>query len=317
MMKPLIKKNSKVGGILKLLGILAIVYAVCALIQPARFANTNTLYIMFQQAFIPSVLASGLYFIVVMGMFDFAIGSIMVLAGIMGGLAAQTTGYIGMFAVCICVGIALELLNGFLYIKLKVPSLIVSIGLMMIFETIGTFFNNSRGVVLGENSRMFGKAPYNIIVGCIALVLAYILYTYTKRGVQIRAIGTNELVAQSAGIKVNQTKIFAYMFCGLFVGIASILSVSYGGSFQPVLNMQTMDRNFMPLLGCFIGLAFRKTVNPIISIFCGEFLIMMITTGVMTMGGDATIQDVVTGVVLLIIVALTMRQNKDLHVIVK
>lgn len=317
-------KRSK--GYITLIAIVVCVYAVFAILRPQRFANTNTLFIMFQQAFIPSVLGAGLYFVVVMGMYDFVLGSILVLSGIIGGLTFQAVtaatgsivlGYIVFFITCIAVGIVCELLNGFLYVNLRVPSLIISIGLMMIYEAIGLFFNNGRGVTLKADYKIFGKVPWNIIVGLLGLILAYFLFTYTKRGVYIRAIGSNERVAESSGVNTKYGKLWGYAFCGLFIGIGSVLTLSYGGTFQAALDMSSMSRNFTPLMGCFVGLAFKKNVNPIFAIFCGELLIKFITTGIMTLGGDSTLQDIFTGIVLLAIVAYTMRASKDLHVIVK
>lgn len=317
---------NKAKGVLTLLGIVVAVWVIFAIIQPSRFANTNTLFIMFQQAFIPSVLGAGLYFIIVMGLYDFSLGSIMVLAGIIGGLLFQKTveatesmllGYVVFFVACIIISVVCELLNGFLYIKLRVPSMIISVGLMMVFETLGIILGGGRGVSLGRDFKLFGKLPYNIIVGVIALLIAFLIFTYSRQGIHIRAIGSNELVAKSSGINTNKAKLWGYGFCGLFIGIASVLSLSYGGTFQGELDLSSMSRNFVPLMGCFVGVAFKKNVNPIFAIFCGEFLIKLITTGIMTLGGDATLQDIFTGIILLVIVAYTMRASKDIHIIVK
>ncbi|MDD5017215.1 MAG: ABC transporter permease [Eubacteriales bacterium] len=311
------RDNSNLKSRLLLVGVMVVVYVTFATLSPERFANANTLYIIFQQAFMSSVIAAGLYFIIIMGLFDFAIGSILVFSGILGGLAAQHTGYAGFIIVTIVVAIALEIVNGLLYMILKVPSMITSVGLLMILESIATFFNDGCGVALEYEMRLFGRAPYNIIIGTVGLIIASILFGYTKKGIQIRAIGSNELVARSAGIRVNQAKLWGYIFCGLLVGIGSIMNISYGGKLQPALNLSSIDRNYAPLLGCFFGLAFKDQINPMVGILIGGFIIKLLTTGLMTLGVDATIQSVLTGFVLLLVVALTMRNSRDMHVIVK
>lgn len=307
----------KLKGTLLLIVVVLAIYGVFTVLSTDKFLNVNTLKIIFQQSFMPAVIAAGLYFILTMGMFDFSIGAILVFSGILGGLASQYIGYVGLVAVTILVAVALEMINGFLYIKLKVPSMIISVGFLMVLEAVSTFFNGSRGVTLGFEMRIFGREPYNVIIGVIGLVIAAFLLSNTVKGLKIRAIGSNELIAKSAGIRVNEAKMWGYIFCGLLVGIGSVMNLCYGGSLQPVLNMSSTARNYTPILGCFFGLAFKNVMNPIVAIYIGEFIIKVITTGLMTLGWDSIIQEIVTGCVLLIVVALTMRNNRDIHVIVK
>jgi len=142
-------------------------------------------------------------------------------------------------------------------------------------------------------------------------LLAYFIYNNTRKGIHIRAIGKNELMAGNMGIKTEQTKVLGFVICGLFVGIASFLTLSYQSMMMPQMGMQSMLRIFTPLMGCFIGTAFKKYVNPIISILIGEFVLVMIVTGLMTNNVDATIQQVVTGAFLLLVVGVIMRQKID------
>lgn len=74
--------------------------------------------------------------------------------------------------------------------------------------------------------------------------------------------------------------------------------------------MSTMSRNFKPLMGTFFGVAFRKYGTPITAIVVGEFIISIIFNGFIALGAPTTIQNVVTGAALLIIVALTAREDK-------
>lgn len=292
----------------------AAIYIIFYLLQPTRFGSPNSLYIMFQQSFIPSIIAWGLFFILTLGLYDFSLGAILVLAGIIGGTIGLSLGYVGMFIGCLAISMLLGLINGIVYIKLKIPSMIVTVGLLMIYEIFGVLFKGGRGINLPDDMRLLGRAPYNIIVGLIAMAIAYFLYNYTRKGIHIRAIGSNELMAKNMGIRTEQTKVIGFVICGLFVGIASVLTLSYGGMMLPQSGMSSMLRIFTPLMGCFIGVAFKKYSNPIISIFIGEFMLVMIVTGLMTINVDATIQQVVTGGFLLIVVGMTMRQKADVVV---
>ena len=71
-----------------------------------------------------------------------------------------------------------------------------------------------------------------------------------------------------------------------------------------------MSCNFVPTMGCFFGLAFKKYGIPIQSIVIGEFMINIIFYGFVALGAPTAIQDVITGFALLIIVALTTKMVK-------
>lgn len=71
-----------------------------------------------------------------------------------------------------------------------------------------------------------------------------------------------------------------------------------------------MARNFTPTMGCFFGMAFRKYGIPIQAIIIGEFVINIIFYGFIALGAPTAIQDVITGLALLIIITLTTKVDK-------
>ena len=64
----------------------------------------------------------------------------------------------------------------------------------------------------------------------------------------------------------------------------------------------------------FFGLAFKKYGHPVIAIVIGEMIIQLMFNGFVALGAPTTIQNVVTGVALLVIVALTTKPVKGLVV---
>jgi ribose transport system permease protein len=158
--------------------------------------------------------------------------------------------------------------------------------------------------------RFFSGAPGNFILAILAFLLMYFILNYTKIGTYCAAIGSNEFTAKNMGINVKKYKLIGFMLLHFFVGVMAILSVSYGTTMTALTGMSTMSRNFQPLMGTFFGVAFRKYGVPITAIVVGEFIISMIFSGFVALGAPTTIQNVVTGAALLIIVTLTARVRK-------
>lgn len=113
------------------------------------------------------------------------------------------------------------------------------------------------------------------------------------------------------GININKYKVIGFIILHFFVGVMAIMAVSYGTSMTAITGMGSMARNFTPLMGCFFGVAFRKYCSPILAIVIGEFIISIIFNGFVALGAPTTIQNLITGAALLVIVALSLKSPKE------
>ena len=303
-------KASRYYGLILLCAMLLFFYGIFKILTPSNFGSLSNLYTYLQSSIIYSVGGCGLYFIVVMGLFDFAVGANIVLSSIVGVILAQKYGYAGFIVGCLGCGTLIGFLIGMLYNSLNVPSMIVTVGLMLIFESVAVYVAGGVKQTLPENLRFFSGAPGNIILAGLAFLLMYFILNYTKIGTYCNAIGSNEFVAKNMGIDVKKYKLIGFMLLHFFVGIMAILTVSYGTTMTALTGMSTMSRNFQPLMGTFFGVAFRKYKMPIIAIIVGEFIITIIFNGFVALGAPTTVQNIVTGGALLAIVSLTARGAK-------
>ncbi len=295
-----------------LAGLILVSYVIFKILRPETFGQPSQMLGYFQQCLIDSVGAVGLYFIIVMGLFDFSLGANCILCAIVGTVCMKNLGmgYAGFLIAPLICGSLIGLINGISYIRLRIPSMIVTTGLALIYESAGYYVSGGVQAFLTKDQTFFGHAPGNLIIACLAFLLSYTLLVYTKIGTYAYAIGSNEAVAKNMGINVNKYKLLTFVITGFFDGLMGILAISYGSSMVSITGMASMSRNFAPTMGCFFGLAFRQFGLPIPAIIVGEFLIQIIYNGFVTLGAPTAIQNVVTGVALLLVVALTMKPVK-------
>jgi len=303
--------NNYLGIILPLLLVLFF-WVIFKILAPSNFGSLSKMLSYLESSLIYAVGGCGLYFIVVMGLFDFSIGANIVFSAVLGCFFAQRFGYAGLIIAPIICGTLIGLLNGIVYIKLHIPSIIVTVGLALIYESLSVFATQGQEQILGSSTTAFGSYPANIILALCAFFIAGLIIKYTKIGTYTNAIGSNEYVAKNMGVNVNKYKVVAFLLCGFFVGIMSILTISYGSSMTAATGMSSMGRNFTPLMGTFFGLAFKKYGRPITAIVIGEFVISLIFNGFVAIGAPSTIQNVVTGAALLIIVMVTTNRTKGI-----
>jgi ribose transport system permease protein len=306
------KMSGQVLGYLLLFLLVAISWGIFKIITPNNFGSAKNMMSYFEASLLAAVGAVGFYFVMVMGMFDFSIGANIMLSAIVGCVFANRFGlsYFGLIVGAILTGALVGLLNGVFYVKLRIPSMIVTTGLALIYESLANYIAGGVEQTLPSNLRAFGQMPGNIILAAIAFAIAYLLLNYTRIGTYTYAIGSNEFVAKNMGINVNKYKVLAFIISGAFLGIMAVLTISYGSSMVAVTGMASMSRNFVPTMGCFFGLAFKKYGMPLPAIILGEFVINIIFFGFIALGAPTAIQDVITGFALLIIVTLTTKVAK-------
>lgn len=302
------KMSSTIKGYLILCLMIFVSWLVFKLLTPDNFGTLDNMLSYFQASLIASAGAVGFYLVIVMGMFDFSIGAAIILASILGcKLAGMGYGYLGLLGGCLLTGAIVGACNGFFYIKLRIPSMIITTGLALIYESLANMIAGGAAQTLPADLRLFGQMPGNLILALLTFFAAYAILNYTKIGTYTYAIGSNEFIAKNMGIDVDRYKFLAFLISGIFFGIMSVLTISYGSSMVAVTGMASMSRNFIPTMGCFFGLAFKKYGIPIQAIVLGEFMINIIFYGFVALGAPTAIQDVITGFALLIIVALTTK----------
>ena len=233
------KISGKTMGYVILIGLVIVSWAIFKILTPHNFGSFSNMLNYFQASLIATVGAVGFYFVMVMGMFDFSIGANIMLSAIVGCVFATrfNLGYFGLIAGCIITGAIVGTLNGLFYVKLRIPSMIVTTGLALIYESVANYIAGGVEQTLPSNLRAFGQMPGDIILALVACAVAYIFLNYTKIGTYTYAIGSDEFVAKNMGINVNKYKVLAFILSGAFLGVMAILTISYGSSMVAVTGM--------------------------------------------------------------------------------
>ena len=299
-------------GYIVLISLVVLSWLIFKILTPDNFGSPENLLAYFQASLIATVGAIGFYFVMDMGLFDFSIGANIILSAVVGCQLATTfeLGCFGLVVGCIITGALVGLCNGVFYVRLRIPSMIVTAGPALIYESISNYMAGGVGQNLPPDLRGLGPLPGNIILAVLCFIIAYLMLNYTKFGTYTYAIGSNEFVAKNMGINVDRYKVYAFILSGAFFGAMAILTISYGSSIVAVTGMQSMSRNFIPTMGCFFGLAFMRYGIPLQAIILGEFIVNIIFFGFISLGAPTAIQDMISGLALLIIITLTTKVNK-------
>ena len=257
-------------------------------------------------------MALGVSFTFVVGIFEMSIGAQVILSAIVGGLLSQQMGVAGLFIGAIGTGILCGMAMGAVYKFLKIPTMVISLGMLMLFEVIGRLLTTGVGYIKVDSSMAaLGAAPLNFIIAGIAAVIFYIIFHKTKFGHGIRALGCNDYVAVNLGLNNNKLKFKTYMIGGMFYGVAGLLSICYAGSISAKVELGSMSMMFPPIISVLIALELKKIINNFpVTILIGAFSVTILSAGMIAVGLPAMMQDFITGVFMLVVMIFSTNNER-------
>ena len=290
---------------LKVIMLPVIVYLIFLVICFERFSNWNCIYTIFIQTIIPTITAYAIAYGNICGVFDFTIGSRLVISGVIGGLLAAQYGFAGMILGAIISAIVVGIITGVLNWWLKIPSLVLTMGLAMVFEIIGSKLAGHYGFVQIDNKyAIFGSSPNIVIIFLLSAVLFYFVFNHTVFSFHMRAVGSNEAVAKNSGIKTDLVKCKSFVYGSVFIGIAAILTLSQSGSVGAQTSLGSVTIMFKPLISVLLALVLQRICDLTIGIFIAQFTLNIIFIGSIAVGLPDTFQNVVLGFFLLVVMIL-------------
>ena len=290
---------------LKVIMLPVIVYLIFLVICFERFSNWNCIYTIFIQTIIPTITAYAIAYGNICGVFDFTIGSRLVISGVIGGLLAAQYGFAGMILGAIISAIVVGIITGVLNWWLKIPSLVLTMGLAMVFEIIGSKLAGHYGFVQIDNKyAIFGSSPNIVIIFLLSAVLFYFVFNHTVFSFHMRAVESNEAVAKNSGIKTDLVKCKSFVYGSVFIGIAAILTLSQSGSVGAQTSLGSVTIMFKPLISVLLALVLQRICDLTIGIFIAQFTLNIIFIGLIAVGLPDTFQNVVLGFFLLVVMIL-------------
>jgi ribose transport system permease protein len=309
------KAGKSILNLLKALILPAALYFLLWLMIPERIGNWNSFTIMLSMSIIPTIVACGVSFGWISGIMDFSIGACVIFSSLVGAVCGNLFGIAGLFLGSIIAAFALSAVNGMVFRLLRIPSLVVSLGIMMVFEVLGNKFAGFIGRVLPDMSTGYyirldqtltflGTPPWNFVVLAVVLIIYSVVYYRTKFSNQARVVGSDEIIAQNVGIKPMNVKFQAYLVGAFFLGIAAAVTAAYSGSATPQTNMTTMGAVFRPIMSVVLALSLQKLVAVPIGIFIGSLSMSIIFTGIIALGWNDDLQNVLLGLMLIIVVSI-------------
>jgi ribose transport system permease protein len=258
------------------------------------------------------LIAMALSMLMTMGMWDFSAGSVVYAGAIFGGnIALMTeTGIVGVMIFSLITALLFTTLSGVLYNLLRVPSMVLSIGLMMIYEVIPRLIFEGGAAEIPMAWGTLSQSPWCFIIFGIMFTVFNIVYNYTIFGHNVRAIGANQSIAYNAGVNITKIKLQAYIFGGFFLGIAGALFIFTGIRIYPATSMSSITVIFDAMMGVFLAFVLSRYCGFSFGLLIGAFTMRLLGTGLVSYGLSSTVRAICSGLFLLIILCYSANQGR-------
>lgn len=218
-------------------------------IMAEGFMSPFSAVFILQSVAITGILALGVTATLVVGGFDLSIGAVATSALMLSAYVMVIWEMSAASAVllCLAMGAFVGLVNGLLVVKMKVPDLLATLGMMFLLVGLQRIPTQGRSISTGmslpdgstamgtfsEGFLMLGRhrldliapnlVPLSVIFLIVIAIGVWVFLEMTRHGRLMYAIGSNAQAASLAGTNVNRYKITAYMISGTLASFGGIL----------------------------------------------------------------------------------------------
>ncbi len=319
------KNLLKSSGIYNLLGLVVAWMGIFAFFwwkAPPNFHSLDNFKTMARQDTIVAIATLGMTCIIICGGIDLSVGSVVAFVTVI--IAALLQAHMSPW-VSLLLGVgaggAWGLFNGILITRLKVVPFIVTLGTYLLvrgaakglahnrtIDSPASWLNDLTSQPTDHDAwRILPTGVWITIIGAIAVAL---MLKRTRFGRHIVAVGSNEQAARLCGVPVERVKLGVYCLAGLLVGLAGLMQYSRLTLGDPT----AADGLELKVIAAVVigGASLNGGQGSIFGSLLGAWIMTTISTGCSQMGLDNWVEQMVTGGIIVISVAIDrLRVRKD------
>jgi simple sugar transport system permease protein len=227
--------------------------------------------------------------------------------------------------IAILLGVGVGLVNGLITVKLRIPSLITTLGTFFLLTGITVSFAHSQPI------RMPVQQPFNLIFGqnrfgpldslfswdgltgftpilwtlAVVLILTLVL-ARTVFGLHVVSTGSNLLAAREIGVRTDRIKTATFMISGGLAALTGVITATISGSAAPDAGGSNLT--LLAIAAAVIGgTSLLGGSGTVIGGLIGAFVIACLNNGLVLLGVQATASNIYLGAAILAAMILNVQ----------
>ncbi|MFT5275836.1 MAG: ribose transport system permease protein [Saprospiraceae bacterium] len=252
-----------------------------------------------------TVIAVGMTYVLLIAGIDLSVGSVMALcAAVMGVLMVdhQISMPLALIA-ALLVGLMCGTANGFVSARWRIPSFVMTLGMLEIARGGAYLVTGSETKYLGDSVGFMGTpidglgVSISLIAAIVVVLIAQWVLSKTLFGRYMIAIGTNEEAVRLSGVNPLYWKVLVFALAGLLAGLGGVFQLSY---------LQTADPNSgigleLSAIAAVVigGTSLSGGRGSVVNTFLGVLIIAVMQTGLAQLGVTEPSKRIITGLVII------------------
>jgi ribose transport system permease protein len=283
------------------------------LLRDSGFTNPNNLMNILRQTATITVMAVAMTYVIAAAEIDLSVGSIAGLSSVVTAMSISSWGLVPGIMAGLSVGLVAGAISGGLVAWLKVPSFLVTLGMLGLLVGVARWITASAPIPIADQTYIaifgggqLGPVPTIFIWVTLVVGIGAIVMNKTKFGRHVRATGGNLVAAGYTGVKTARVKFIVLMLSG---GGAALAGMLYAGRLQSG-RFQWGTGDELSVIAAVIlgGTSLFGGRGQVIGSLFGAVFIGLINNGLILMGLDVSQQQVVRGAIIILAVALSRKK---------
>jgi ribose transport system permease protein len=305
----------RIENLIVYLGFLVIFAFFAVVLRDRGFLTPDNLANIGRQTAMVSIMAVGMTFALSAGEIDLSIGSIVALSAMVAAILLRDGHFSLAIAAALGVGLLTGFVNGLLTTKVRIPSFLVTLGMMSILVGLARITTNLEPVPITNQAYVFwfgsgdlGPIPILLVWTAVFVFAGHVLLRFTPFGRHLLATGGNRTAARYSGIDTDRIKIAALMISATCAAVAGMLFAGrLHGARYTLGETELMTVIAATVIG---GTSLFGGRGSVIGALVGSLLMGVLNNGLLLLGLTVSEQLVARGAIIIVAVALSLREAR-------
>ena len=295
---------------------LVLLILVFSIVAGGPFLSLRNWTYIAQQAPVLVIVAIAETFLITAGFIDLSVGSLLGLAGFVAAWGVETYGLWGL-SFALAAGFICGLINGAIFAYVRIPSFIVTLGMMVVLRAVLQIASGGEAIYLSDlaaNVRGYaafdalGRFPWILIVAIAVCGACWTVYNRTIFGDDLKAMGGNERAVGLFGVNLNNRRVQVFVIAGVVTGVASLINLARIGAATPVTGTgMELEAISAVVLG---GTPLTGGYGSVLKTVVGAVALVVLSSGLTIAGVPPSWNDVVRGLLLIVAIGIALDRRK-------
>jgi ribose transport system permease protein len=277
------------------------------------FLSANNMLNIVRQTATISIMAVAMTFVIATAEIDLSVGSIAGLSSVVAAMTITQFGLVPGIIAGLLSGAVIGAINGGLVALLKIPSFLVTLGMLGLAAGVAQWITSSapqpiadRVYVMIFGGGDFGPVPGLLVWTVLAVAVGWVVMNRTGFGRKVLATGGNPIAAAYTGIRTARVKFIVLLISGVAAALAGML---YAGRLESG-RFQWGQGDELTVIAAVIlgGTSLFGGRGAIIGTLFGSLFMGLINNGLILAGLEVSQQQVVRGAIIIAAVALSRKK---------